>query len=290
MNHKHRHPHKEHNHSEEPPAKKSLGQCFLADSSYSRRLVSALGLKADNTVLEIGPGRGILTEELLQSGARVIAVEIDQRLLDPLVQKFGSYPNFTLWHEDFVETDLEHILPQGSVKVAGNLPYHLVSEVLYKLFIHARKARQDSALPWVETAVLMMQKEVADRVTAKPDSKAWGKLSVFAQLEAYCHAMFTVPAGAFRPEPKVDGGVVRLDFQRIPEAYPEDYQTLERIVRYTFHQRRKMLKTSLSGLAGVHPFWQEAEIDFKRRPETLTPAEWVYLADVVFRAHSRKNA
>jgi 16S rRNA (adenine1518-N6/adenine1519-N6)-dimethyltransferase len=142
----------------------------------------------------------------------------------------------------------------------------------------------------VDTAVLMMQKEVADRVTASPGNKAWGKLSVFAQLEAYTHAMFTVPADAFRPVPSVDGGVVRFDFMRIPEAYPENYQTLERIVRYCFHQRRKMLKTSLSGLAGVHPFWQEADLEFTRRPETLTPAEWVYLADVVFRAQARRQS
>jgi 16S rRNA (adenine1518-N6/adenine1519-N6)-dimethyltransferase len=280
---------RDHSNHDLPPAKKSLGQCFLVDTGYARRIVSALGLSADETVLEIGPGRGILTAELLQTGARVIAVEIDQRLLDPLERKFGASPNFKLLHEDFVETDLERILTRGSYKVAGNLPYHLVSEVLYKLFTYARKARGSSELPWVETAVLMMQKEVADRLAGSPGSKVWGKLSVFAQLEANVHEMFTVPAGAFRPEPKVDGGVVRLDFFKIPEHIPADYQTLERIVRYTFHQRRKMLKSSLSGLAGVHPFWQEAELDFTRRPETLTPAEWVYLADVVYRAHLRKH-
>ena len=273
-----------------PPAKKSLGQCFLVDTGYARRIVSALGLSAKDAVLEVGPGRGILTAELSQSGARVIAVEIDQRLLDPLARTFGSCSNFSLLHEDFVETDLERILPPGAAKVAGNLPYHLVSEVLYKLFAYARKARNHSELPWVETAVLMMQKEVADRLAGSPGSKVWGKLSVFARLEANVHPMFTVPAGAFRPAPKVDGGVVRLDFLKIPEHVPADYPTLERIVRYTFHQRRKMLKSSLSGLAGVHPFWQEADLDFRRRPETLTPAEWVGLADVVYHAHLRNHS
>jgi 16S rRNA (adenine1518-N6/adenine1519-N6)-dimethyltransferase len=270
-----------------PPAKKSLGQCFLVEHDYARQIVSALGLTAADTVLEIGPGRGMLTEELLQTGAKVIAVEIDQRLLEPLQHKFGSRPNFTLRHEDFLDTDLTAILPAGISKVTGNLPYHLVSEVLYKLFVHTRKARLDSAMPWVECTVLMMQKEVAARVAAKPSTKAWGKLSVFAQLEAFTNYMFTVPAAAFSPEPKVDGGVVRMDFLRIPEAYPQDYPLMERIVRWTFHQRRKMLKSSLSGLAGVHPFWQESALDFTRRPETLTPAEWVALSDLVRHAQHR---
>ncbi len=277
------------NHTAEPAAKKSLGQCFLVDTGYTRRIASALTLEPDDTVLEIGPGRGILTAELLHCGARVIAVEIDQRLLDPLEREFGSNSKFTLRHEDFLETDLKRILPHGTLKVAGNLPYHLVSEVLFKLFAYARKARHTVELPWVETAVLMMQHEVAARVTATPGSKIWGKVSVFAQLEAHVSAVFEVPASAFRPVPKVDGGVVRLDFDRIPEAYPADFQTLERIVGHCFHLRRKMLKSSLAGLAGVHPFWQEADLDFTRRPETLTPAEWVHLADVVFRAQSRRH-
>jgi 16S rRNA (adenine1518-N6/adenine1519-N6)-dimethyltransferase len=272
-----------------PPAKKSLGQCFLEETIYARQAVDALGIDHHDTVLEIGPGRGMLTGELLKTGARVIAVEIDQRLLDPLTKKFGSFPNFTLQHQDFLETDLAAILPPGISKVTGNLPYHLVAEVLYKLFVHARIARHDDSLPWVETAVLMAQKEVAMRVAAVPGNKTWGKLSVFAQLEAYATYMFTVPAAAFRPEPKVDGGVVRMDFQKIPEAYPQDYPLMERIVRYAFHQRRKMLKTSLSGLAGVHPFWQEFDLDFTRRPETLTPAEWVQLADSVLASQNRKS-
>ncbi len=272
-----------------PPAKKSLGQCFLVEHSYAWQIADALSIQRGETVLEVGPGRGMLTEALLERGARVIAIEIDQRLLEPLRERFGALSNFELRHEDFLATDIERLLPSGSAKVAGNLPYHLVAQIVFKLLEHARCARHNASLPWIDAAVLMMQKEVADRVVARPGGKAWSRISVFTQLEAAAHAVTTVPAGAFRPVPQVDGGVVRLDFQRLPENYPRDFQIFERIVRYTFHQRRKMLKSSLSGLAGIHPFWQDAALDFTRRPETLSTAEWVQLADVIAAAQTRRD-
>jgi len=269
-----------------PPPKKSLGQCFLAEREYARQIAQAVAASECKSVLEIGPGRGMLTDELLSAGLSVTAVEIDQRLIEPLQTKFGADPQFVLRHEDFLDTAFEPLLPRGEFVAVGNLPYHLVAEVLFKLFAHVRAARRDPLLPWPERAVLMMQKEVAERVVAAPGSKDWSKLSVFTQLEAAVHLLFTVPAGAFRPAPKVDGGVVQLDFFRIPPTYPSDFAVFERLVRYTFHQRRKMLKTSLSGLAGIHPFWQQAPLNFTRRPETLHPAEWVILADAVSHAQS----
>ena len=217
----------------------------------------------------------------------MIAVEIDQRLLENLQEKFGGRPNFELRHEDFLETDFAQLLGSGTAKVVGNLPYHLAAEVTYKLLAHARAARENAALPWIESAVLMMQREVAERIAAKPGGKTWGKLSVFAQLEAQTELAFTVPAGAFLPKPKVDGGVVRMQFYRIPPTQPLDYQVLERIVRFTFHQRRKMMKGTLSSLPGIHPFWQKSDFDFTRRPETLTPTEWVELTNTIVHAQKR---
>jgi 16S rRNA (adenine1518-N6/adenine1519-N6)-dimethyltransferase len=271
-----------------PPAKKSLGQCFLVEVRYAHEIISALNIRPGDTVLEIGPGRGFLTGELLKSDAsRIIAVEIDQRLLNTLKEKFSSDSRFELLHADFVEADLYSLLPgEGAIKVVGNLPYHLSAAIIYRLLEHARVARHNPEIPWIELAVLMTQKEVAERITADPGSKTYGKLSVFVQLESNVTPALTVPAEAFRPQPKVDGGVVRFEFLKIPPTYPHDLQIMERIVRYCFHQRRKMLKRTLSSLSGIHPHWRSARLDFTRRPETLTLREWVELADTVSDARS----
>ncbi|MBU0691289.1 ribosomal RNA small subunit methyltransferase A, partial [bacterium] len=241
-----------------------------------------LGIRKEDTIVEIGPGRGFLTGELLKSAAsKIIVIEIDQRLLSVLQNKYADEPRLELHHADFIDSNLASLLPPGPVKIVGNLPYHLSAEIIYRLLEHTRLARHDASLTWIELAVLMTQKEVADRITAGPGSKTYGKLSVFVQLEANAYPVLTVPAGAFRPQPKVDGGVIRLEFLKLPEAYPRDLKLLERVVRYCFHQRRKMLKRTLSSLSGIHPFWQSANLDFTRRPETLSLSEWVYLADTI---------
>lgn len=265
-----------------PPAKKSLGQCFLVDRQYAREICAALMIHPEDTIVEIGPGRGFLTELLLESPAkRVIAVEIDDRLVPVLRSKFESFSNFELHHDDFTESAFASWLPDGPIKVVGNLPYHLSAEIIYTLLEHTRAARGNTSLPWIDSAVLMAQKEVAARIVADPGTKTVGKLSVFVQLEAATHYVLSVPAEAFQPRPKVDGGVVRMSFLRLPEHYPRNRALLERIVRYCYSQRRKMLKRPLSSMAGVHPFWQQADLDFTRRPETLSLAEWVHLADTV---------
>lgn len=264
-----------------PLPKKSLGQCFLTERRFAQEIVAALGIREGDTVIEIGPGRGMLTELLVETPARIVAIEIDNRLQEFLQEKFANAKNFSLVHADFLDYDFAELLGCPSLKVVGNLPYHLSSGIVYKLMEHNRAARHDSSLPWFQFGVLMMQKEVADRMVAKSGSRTYGKLSVFVQAEANVDMHVVVPASAFRPQPQVDGGVVRMDFLKIPEHYPQDYKLFERIVRFTFSQRRKMLKSTLSQLAGVHPFWQQSDFDFTRRPETLTIAEWVKLTDEI---------
>ncbi len=259
--------------------KKSLGQCFLTDENIARRIVEGLEISEGDVVVEIGPGRGILTRYLADSPAQILAVEIDQRLVPRLKESFSKHDNVEVRHADFLEMDLAQLVRKGPAKLVGNLPYHLVSEILFKLFRHARVAREDEKIPWIERAVLMMQHEVAQRVISAEGNKTYGIPSIFCQLEAKPESLLRVPADCFRPKPKVDGEVLRLFPYRQPPVYPKNWQVLERIVRWCFHQRRKMLRTTLASLAGVHPFWQEVPLDFRRRPEDLSPAEWVMLAD-----------
>jgi len=262
-----------------PLPKKSLGQCFLTERRYAQEIVAALQIRPGDTVVEVGPGRGVLTELLVETDAQIVAIEIDDRLQGFLREKFGKRGNFKLVHADFMEYDLREFGGISPLKVVGNLPYHLSSGIIYRLLEQNRATRINDSLPWFSTGVLMMQREVAERMVAKSGGRDYGKLSVFVQAEAEVDMQVIVPAAAFRPKPQVDGGVVRMEFLREPDHYPADYKLFERIIRFTFSQRRKMLKSTLSQLAGVHPFWQNIEFDFTRRPETLNVAEWCGLVN-----------
>ncbi|MCB9358209.1 MAG: ribosomal RNA small subunit methyltransferase A [Calditrichaeota bacterium] len=273
-----------------PLPKKSLGQCFLTERSYAHEIVAALQIRPGDTVVEVGPGRGFLTELLVETPARVIAIEIDDRLQVFLKEKFARNENFSLVHSDFMDYDLSNLTCYSPLKVVGNLPYHLSSGIVYKLLEHNRAARNDSSLPWFSLGVLMMQREVAERMVAGSGSRVYGKLSVFVQAEAETTMHVIVPASAFRPTPQVDGGVVRMEFLKLPEHYPTDYKLFERIVRFVFSQRRKMLKSTLSQLAGIHPHWQRVEFDFTRRPETLSVGEWCGLVNQVARQISPRGS
>lgn len=264
-----------------PLPKKSLGQCFLTERQYAHQIVEALRIQSGDTVVEVGPGRGFLTELLVDTQAQVIGIEIDDRLQEFLTEKFRSRTNFSLIHSDFMDFDLHGLAGKSALKVVGNLPYHLSSGIIYRLLEHNRAARGDETLPWFSLGVLMMQREVAERMVARQGSRVFGKLSVFVQAEANVDLHVVVPASAFRPMPQVDGGVVRMDFLKQPEDYPVDYKLFERVVRFTFSQRRKMLKSTLSQLAGIHPVWQTIEFDFTRRPETLSIAEWCALTNEI---------
>jgi len=262
-----------------PLPKKSLGQCFLTERQYAHEIVTALQIQPGDTVLEVGPGRGILTEILVETPAKVVAVEIDGRLQEFLTEKFGAHENFSLVHADFMEYDFREFSGVNPLKVIGNLPYHLSSGIIYRMLEHNRAARVDKQLPWFSLGVLMMQREVAARMAASEGSRVYGKLSVFVQVEADVSLHAIISASAFRPEPKVDGGVVQMEFLTSPAVYPNDYALFERVVRFTFSQRRKMLKSTLSQMSSVHPFWQSLDFDFTRRPETLSVAEWCSLCN-----------
>ncbi|HYY94367.1 MAG TPA: 16S rRNA (adenine(1518)-N(6)/adenine(1519)-N(6))-dimethyltransferase RsmA [Pyrinomonadaceae bacterium] len=266
-----------------PRAKKRLGQNFLVDEAYARRIVAALAPRAGETVLEIGPGRGALTGLLVESGARVVAVEFDRELVGPLRARFGGRGNFDLVEGDALEVDFCSVVgPSERARVAANLPYNISTAILQRL-IGQRLC--------VAEMVLMLQREVVARINAPPGSTERGYLTVL--VEAYCEAepLFDVPPGAFRPVPKVWSGVVRL---RVRERAPEvdDERLLWRIVSAGFAQRRKTILNNLRSApetlralieerGGAGALLEAATIESRRRAETLTLEEWARLARVI---------
>jgi 16S rRNA (adenine1518-N6/adenine1519-N6)-dimethyltransferase len=267
-----------------PRAKKSLGQNFLVDDVYARRVVGALGPLGDETVLEIGPGRGALTGRLVEAAARVVAVEFDRDIVPVLRERFAAAANFELVEADALEVDFcAAVAPSERARVVANLPYNISTAILQRL------VNQRRCLPEM---VLMLQREVVERITAPAGSSERGFLSVLVQ--AYCEpkALFDVPPGAFRPVPKVWSTVVRL---RAREAVEFD-ESLEGLFRQLlsagFAQRRKTMQNNLraappelrarvEAAGGEAAALEASHVDPRRRAETLTVAEWATLAHVL---------
>lgn len=272
--------------------KKSLGQNFLIDSSHLDRIVAAADLAPTDVVLEIGPGVGTLTRRLAAQAGQVIAVELDDRLIDLLRADFADQPHVHIVHSDILEIDPPSLVaahtpatlvdspdansPDGegrsAYKVVANLPYYITSLVLRHIL---------EASPPPTLAVVMVQKEVAERICAKPGDLSL--LAVSVQFYAVPRIVQRVPAGAFYPAPKVDSAVLRLDVRDQPAVTAVSPQEFFRVVRAGFGQKRKQLVNSLSaGLAlpkaAVQAALAAAQIDPKRRAETLTLDEWGALA------------
>jgi 16S rRNA (adenine1518-N6/adenine1519-N6)-dimethyltransferase len=264
-----------------PRAKKSLGQNFLVDESYARRIVGAVGPRAGETVVEIGPGRGALTERLVEAAGRVVAVEFDRELARLLRERFAGRESFSLIEADALEVDFcEAVAPAPSARVVANLPYNVSTAILQRLL------RQRRCLTEL---VLMLQREVVERVTAPPGSTERGYLSVLA--EAYCEAeaLFDVPPGAFRPVPKVWSTVARLRVRAGDSTAGADEELLWRVVGAGFAQRRKTIFNNLRSApgalgrtieraGGAAAVLEAASVEPRRRAETLTVAEWAALA------------
>ena len=259
--------------------KRSLGQNFLLDEKHLDRIVAAADLSPTDVVLEIGPGLGTLTRRLAAQAGHVVAVELDNRLIELLRADFASQPHVQIVHNDILETVpsalLAEYLPglQGSdqplrYKVVANLPYYITSLVLRHML---------EASPPPSLAVVMVQKEVADRICAKPGDLSL--LAISVQFYAIPHIVQRVPAGAFYPAPKVDSAVLRLDVRPQPAVTAISPQAFFDVVRAGFGQKRKQLANSLSaGLEMpknvVQAALTRAEIDPRRRAETLTLDEW----------------
>lgn len=249
--------------------KKSLGQNFLRDENIARKIIASLNLKSGDCVLEIGSGTGILTKYLVQQAAKVVGVEIDKNLVAELLKQYGSADNFLLYHDDILKISFEDILPGSQRwKTVANLPYHITSPVLFILFEQRH---------FFENATLMVQKEVAQRMIAKPSTKAYGILSVFSQYYAETQILFDVSKHVFFPKPEVISAVVRLEFNKTGLLDEYEEPVFRQVVRGAFNQRRKMLRNSLLAIPDLGLDLTKIDFDLKQRPEQLSVSGFVEL-------------
>jgi 16S rRNA (adenine1518-N6/adenine1519-N6)-dimethyltransferase len=258
------------------PAKKSLGQNFLIDRSHQQRIIAALDLEPTDVVVEIGPGRGALTQHLAGRVGRLVLVELDDALAAHWQAELGSRADVEVRHQDVLTLDLAALgTPPENLKIVGNIPYNITSPLVFHLLARDQRAG---------LIVLMVQREVADRMLAPAGGRQYGALSVGVQTAAVAERLFQVPAGAFRPVPRVDSTVIRLRPQRPPQLTPGEERDLRELTRTVFRWRRKQLQRILRAAPGylLSPE-QLAELasagfDPVARPESLPPAEFIRLA------------
>lgn len=260
-------------------AKRSLGQNFLVDPNLQRKIVRALDPAPDDTVIEIGPGHGALTDHLTGHVARVVAVELDDDLSDELARRYTGRPDVEIVHEDVLAWDPAPALRSSPAKVVGNIPYNITSPIIFRLL---------EWRPPPSRIILMVQKEVADRLVAAPGSRQYGALTVGVRAAARVERLFTVGRGAFRPAPNVDSAVIRID-----PAAPLERDEAERLrvlTRAAFGLRRKQFQKILRsaapyGLASdeARGILEEVGLRPEDRPEVLSPRQFIQLAAALAR-------
>lgn len=265
---------------------KRLGQHFLTDRRVIERIIESLDPQLNETIVEIGPGRGALTKRLVSRAGGVVAIEFDRNLIPVLTEEFASLPNFKLIHTDaLVANFCSEILPATQARLVANLPYNISTAILQRL-IEQRHCLSEM--------VLMLQREVVDRITAPAGSTDRGYLSVF--VEAYCETerLFDVAPSAFRPAPKVWSTVIRVTPRSGVTRMVKDEQLLWQVVSAGFAQRRKTILNNLRSApvpmdeivkrhGGASIVLCQAGIDLQRRAETLTLEEWIRIAQMLRR-------
>jgi len=260
-------------------AKKSLGQNFLVDANIQRKIVDALGASPDDEVLEVGPGRGALTRHLVGAVRRLVLVELDDGLARALEDRFGGRSDVEVVHADVLDVELTTLLERPeTARVIGNIPYNITTPIIFKLLERPRPLE----------IVLMVQAEVADRITAKVGTKAYGALSVGVRTVARVERLFKVGRGAFRPVPRVESAIVRITPTRPVPLTREQEERVRRLVKASFQWRRKQIRKILRDhpelrydSGRVEAVLQALGISGESRPETLAPARFVALADAL---------
>ncbi len=261
---------------------KRLGQSFLIDGNVIEKIVRTAGLRGEDTVVEIGAGLGVMTSLIARQAGRVVALEIDRQMIPILEEELKGLPNIEIVEADVLRYDFSLLSESREAapgfKVIGNIPYHISSPILF----HLLESRNH-----IGVMVLMLQKEVADRLAASPGSKAYGTLSVILSMYFAISREFIVPARCFYPPPKVDSAVIKMAARAAPLVPLEDEEFFRRLVRISFGQRRKTLLNNLKGSLDLKSFSERdilaalggAGIDGRRRGETLTVEEFGRLSN-----------
>lgn len=257
-------------------ATKKFGQNFLVDANIVRGIVDSAEAGPSDKILEIGPGIGTLTQGLAESGAEVIAVEIDKKLPAVLAETLKGYDNVTIVPGDILKVNIREIMGEGPFKVAANLPYYITTPILMALL--------EQHLP-ITHIVTMVQKEVAERMVAKPGSRIYGALSVAVQYYTEPHIAYDVPPRSFIPAPEVDSVVIACKVRETPAVAVKDEKVFFRVVKAAFGQRRKTISNAMKG-AGfdkeqIAAAFEKAGIDAGRRGETFSLEEFGRLADAL---------
>lgn len=265
--------------------KKSLGQNFLTDINILNKIVAAADVTPEDDVIEIGPGIGALTEQLAKNAHQVMALEIDDRLIPVLADTLSPYDNVTVVHQDVLKADLVELIAKNfdgkhKIKLVANLPYYITTPII----LHLLEAPVD-----FDRIVVMMQKEVADRLAAVPGTKDYGSLSVAVQYEMDAKVAFIVSKTVFIPQPKVDSAIIVLEKKAVQTHEPVDEKFFKQMVKGIFLHRRKSLWNNLQGMYGKTPETKEkmqtalakVEIEPGIRAEKLTIAQMVELADAL---------
>ena len=265
------------------PRRRRFGQYFLTDPSILGRIAEASGAGPGITVVEIGPGRGALTEHLLHTGARVVAVEIDRDLARQLRNRFAGAERLTIIEGDVLEQEVA-ALGGGEYVVAGNIPYNITTPILF----------QAMRPPRPRHATFLLQREVGERIRALPGAEDYGALTVNLAALATSELLFRVPAGAFQPPPRVESVVMRLTPRSAPLVRPEEEAPFRALVQGAFGLRRKQMRRVLRTLYDVDATMAdevlaESGIDPNARPETLDPSQFVGLLRVVERRERGKG-
>jgi 16S rRNA (adenine1518-N6/adenine1519-N6)-dimethyltransferase len=260
-------------------AKKSLGQNFLVDPNYRRKVLESLNPTAEDELLEIGPGRGALTDHLVGRVRRLVLVELDDDLAAELRARWGEREDVEIVHGDILTVDLEaRVRDLAGLRVVGNIPYNITTPIIFRLLEHPRPA----------DILLMVQKEVADRIVAEPGTSSYGALAVGVQSVADAERVLDVPRNAFRPVPGVDSALVRILPHDPPPLLPEEEARLRVLVRSAFQWRRKQFQKTLrdhpslglrrSQIEGIEAV---TGLDLRRRPETFSPGDFIRLSGLL---------